>query len=400
MEKLTLFFNRIKEITLWQRIFSWGALRKLSYEAYEQYRDLDKSLGERQRELEQLRNDITRLNAEKLGLERKVIDMEKFTIQKDVNFAALNQRLEDLSKELNTATNRISKYESVEEKRNEDYGKKIAQLNQVKTDLDNERNRLNDERLREKEESFERMKRQWNEHETMVEQRIKQICSAHIITYVDKVPFRGNPDNAIEVCNEFIIFDAKSPANDDLSNFPRYIKTQTDNVKKYANQNAVRKDVFLVIPSNTIEVIGQLTYNMGDYTVYVITIDALEPIILSLKKIEEYEFAEQLSPEDRDNICRVIGKFAHTTKRKIQIDQFFANQFIELLVRCKNDLPEEILKTVVDFEKAEKLNPPTERRSKQILTQELQDRNDAINAEAQFRNIDIPDSFEEIKRLE
>jgi uncharacterized protein YoxC len=400
MEKLTLFFNRIKEITFWQRIFSWGVVRKLSYEAYEEFRDLDKTLGERQRELENLRNEITRLNAEKNGLDRKVNDMEKSIIQKDVNAAALNQRIDDLSKELNTATNRISKYESLEEKRNEDYSKKIAQLDQVKTDLDNERNRLNDERLREKEESFERMKRLWSEHESMVEQRIKQICSAHIISYVDKVPFRGSPDNAIEICGEYIIFDAKSPANDDLTNFPKYIKTQTDNVKKYANQESVRKDIFLVIPSNTIESIGQLTYNMGDYNVYVITIDALEPIILSLKKIEEYEFAEQLSPEDRDNICRVIGKFAHTTKRKIQIDQFFANQFIELLVKCKNDLPEDILQSVVEFEKAEKLNPPTEKRSKQILTKDLQDKNDSINAEAQIRNIDIPNSFDDIKRLE
>ncbi len=61
---------------------------------------------------------------------------------------------------------------------------------------------------------------------------------------------------------------------------------------------------------------------MADYNVYIITKDSLEPIIIALKKIEEYEFADKLSPEERDNICRVIGKFAHTTKRKIQIDQF------------------------------------------------------------------------------
>ena len=45
----------------------------------------------------------------------------------------------------------------------------------------------------------------------------------------------------------------------------------------------------------------------------------------------EYEFAEKLSPEERDNICRIIGKFAHTTKRRIQIDQFFANEFLDTL---------------------------------------------------------------------
>lgn len=139
---------------------------------------------------------------------------------------------------------------------------------------------------------------------------------------------------------------------------------------------------------------------MASYNVYIITLDSLEPIILSLKKIEEYEFAEQLSPEQRDNICRVIGRFAHTTKRKIQIDQFFANEFIELLVKCKNDLPEELLKSVIEFEKAEKLNPPIEKRSKQILTKDLKQKNDSINAEAQVRKIHIPSSFEEIKKLQ
>ena len=120
---------------------------------------------------------------------------------------------------------------------------------------------------------------------------------------------------------------------------------------------------------------------------------ALEPIILSLKRIEDYEFVKQLSPEERDNICRVIGKFAHTTKRKIQIDQFFATEFLELLARCKNDLPEDILKQVIEFEKAERLNPPSEKKTKQILTKELQDKHAAINAEAGIRECNYSIKF-------
>ena len=72
-----------------------------------------------------------------------------------------------------------------------------------------------------------------------------------------------------------------------------------------------------------VDVVDQYVYNMGDYNVFMVTLDSLETIILSLKNIEEYEFAEQLSPEERDNICRIIGKFAHTTKRRIQLDGFF-----------------------------------------------------------------------------
>lgn len=400
MEKLSLFFNRIKELNFWQRIFSWSAIRTLSYEAYEQFKSLESKLTNQQEEFDGLKNKITRLETEKEGLEKQIQEFEKTILNKDNQINNLNNKIEELNDKVGELNNKVSRFETNEDSRKTDYEKKIAQLDQVKKDLDADRTRLSDERVKEKQEEFDRMKLQWSEHETTVKQRIKQLCQTHLVKYIDKVPFRGNPDNTIEICDEFIIFDAKSPANDDLTNFPKYIKDQTDKIKKYANQESVRKDIFLVIPSNTIEQISQLTYNMGDYNVYVITVDSLEPIILSLKKIEEYEFAEQLSPEERDNICRVIGKFAHTTKRKIQIDQFFANQFIELLVKCKNDLPEDLLKTVIEFEKAEKLNPPTERRTKQILTKELQEKNDSINAEAQTREISIPGSFDEVKKLE
>lgn len=133
---------------------------------------------------------------------------------------------------------------------------------------------------------------------------------------------------------------------------------------------------------------------MADYNVYLVTLDVLEPLILSLKKIEEYEFVNQMSPEERENICRIIGKFAHITKRRIQIDHFFAWEFLEVLTKCKVDLPKEILEKVIEFEKAEKLNPPQERRSKQILTKDLQSDSDKIQREAEAKEIIFPPSIQ------
>jgi hypothetical protein len=43
------------------------------------------------------------------------------------------------------------------------------------------------------------------------------ICSRHTFDYVEKVPFKGDPDNTVSICGEFIIFDAKSPKGEDLS---------------------------------------------------------------------------------------------------------------------------------------------------------------------------------------
>jgi hypothetical protein len=119
----------------------------------------------------------------------------------------------------------------------------------------------------------------------------------------------------------------------------------------------------------------------------VITKDALEPVILSLKKIEEYDLAEKLSPEDRDSICRIIGKFAHTAKRRIQVDQFFSEEFIDIVLRSQKELPEDLRKQVIEFEKSEKLNPPTERRAKIISIDELQKKSEEIDAEAQSRKL-------------
>jgi len=362
MERINAFFEKLKSFSFWERLFSWRLIKELSDSTLNEIKGIELRVSMLEKKLldETSKNKV--LTSEKNSLEKQVLIQEKSLIK--------------------------------------EYQREVAQVSQVKKDLDAERGRIQDSKLKEKEDEFEKLKIQWSSHETFVEQKIKMLCQTHLVDYIEEVPFKGKPDNTIDICGEYIIFDAKSPANDDLTNFPKYIKRETDHLKKYASQESVRKEIFLVVPSNTIEHISQLTYNLGDYKVYVITIDSLEPIILSLKKIEEYEFAEQLSPEERESICRVIGRFAHTTKRKIQIDQFFANQFIELLVKCKNDLPKDLLESVIEFEKAEKLNPPSERRSKQILTKELKSKNESINAEAQVREISIPESFEDVKNLE
>lgn len=45
MEKLNLFFSRIRELTFWQRLFSWRQTRNLSYDAFEEFKSLQKELN-------------------------------------------------------------------------------------------------------------------------------------------------------------------------------------------------------------------------------------------------------------------------------------------------------------------------------------------------------------------
>ena len=223
-------------------------------------------------------------------------------------------------------------------------------------------------------------------------QAIKSICSKHTIEYVDKVAFKGEPDNTLKICDEFVVFDAKSPRGEDLNNFPTYIKEQAEKAKKYAKEENVKKWIFFVVPSNTLEVIKSFVHTMAEYDVFVVTLDSLEPIILSLKKIEDYDFAEQLNPEDRENICRVLGKFAHLSKRRIQIDTYFINQFMELAYKCESDLPSDILEKVIEFEKADKLNPPQEKRIKAISVAKLEKTTKKLRIDASTKGISIEDT--------
>jgi len=341
--------------------------------------ELEKVLASKEIEIKQLQQNIDISNA-------KTSTFEQIKNENTVN----KEKLSNIMLERNNLKNENILLKKEEESRNETLRKSIESTNTLQESLTKEKERLNDERVKETESKLEKMKLTWVNHEKNVENHLKVICRNHAIKYIGQEDFphsRNKPDNSIEIMDQLIIFDAKSPANDDLTNFPKYIKLQTESLKKYAKHDDVKKDLFLVIPSNTLQVINQFNYNIGDYNVYVITKDSLEPIIISLKKIEEYEFAEKLSPEERDNVCRIIGKFAHTTKRRIQIDQFFAEEFLDTLNKAGTQLPRDILESVIQFENAEKLNPPMEKRKKHILTKDLKVKSEEIKKEIELRNI-------------
>ena len=339
-----------------------------------------------EKELVQKDTNTSNLNKQLEIAAAKVGGFEQIKIEK----ARLEERLEIIERERNTLKSETISFQKAEEGRQKEANKNFATAVTLQQSLEKEKERLNDDRVKEKEELLNKMKLKWSDHEKEVQNHLQLICRNNVIKYISQEDFphpRNKPDNSIEIMEQLIVFDAKSPANDDLTNFPKYIKLQTESLKKYAKHEDVKNDLFLVIPSNTLDVINQFHYNIGDYNVYIITKDALEPIILSLKKIEDYEFADKLSPEDRDNVCRIIGKFAHTTKRRIQIDEFFAREFLDTLTKAGTQLPREILENVIKFENAEKLNPPMEKRNKQILTKDLKEKVDKLETEMILREI-------------
>jgi len=387
-EKLNIFFDRMKTIGFWQRLFQWHRISSLGYDAYQEFKALERSFDDAVKELSDLKTSAA-------SKDERMRSFEKSVTEKGIELAALNQKINQLENEITKVRRDNTIFQQTESDRKLKYDQIVENITTISNKIEHERKKELDDRQANEIARLETMKETWNKHQENVKSIIKSICQKHTIDYLDQVPFKGAPDNTIKICGEFVIFDAKSPSNpDDLENFPTYIKVQTEAVKKYIKEEGVRKDIFLVIPSGTVDVIQTFSYNMADYNVYIVTVDVLEPLILSLKKIEDYEFLDQLSPEERENICRIIGKFAHMTKRRIQIDQFFAWEFLDILTKCKANLPKEVLDKVLEFEKSEKLNPPQERRAKQILTKELESDNGKIQKEAEAKGIVFPSSLE------
>jgi hypothetical protein len=387
-DNLKTFFERIKLLTFWQRVFFWSTLKALSYEAYEEFKSLADNISALDQKVLEKDSRISEYEKNLQILSARVTDLTTANQKLENRISNLEAEIKRISFEKAEMVNKVTRFEQTEQSRQEDFQKNVSGVNAIRAGLENERQKMHDERLREKDEAFEKMKQTWRNHEEAVKASIKKICQSQLIEYVKDVPFKGKPDNTINIAGEYVIFDAKSPAGDDLENFPKYLKIQTESVNKYIRQENVRSDIFLVVPSNTTEVITQFSYKMADYNVYIVTIDALEPIILSLKKIEDYEFAEQLTPDERENICRIIGKFAHTAKRKIMIDYFFSFQFLDIISKCNISLPDDIYKSVVEFEKSEKLNPPQEKRAKQILMEDIMSESEKLALEAKARIMD------------
>jgi len=387
-DNLNAFFDKVKSVGFFERVFSWKSVVELSYEAHSEFKYMDEKF-------EAISKKCDDIERGKESAEEKLKHISEIRATLETDKRVLESKRDDLTEKTKSLEKQISMLEEKEKNIREEQQKQVEKLQTYQEDLQKEKLRLQEEREQEIKLKFEEMKKTWKKHEEFVEQQIKLICKRHSINFIDKVPFKGKPDNCLEIAEEYVIFDSKSPANDNLDNFPKYLKEQAEKLKKYAKEKNVKKELFLVIPNNTVEVIKDFYYNQVDYDVHIVTVDALEPIILSLRKIEDYQFAEQLRPEDRAHICRVIGKFAHVSKRRIQVDHFFANEWIDILKKCE-DLPKDILDGAVEAERSGKLNPPTERKAKQISNGDIEKKSKKLKREAEAQEIDMGADLEVI----
>ena len=158
MNKLSLFFESVKTVSLWKRIFSWSAVRSLSYDATEEYAIILKELQNYKERLANLEK-TTGADAERISaLEDKLQSATVAYTKLNSDSTAIKEKFSAATSELQKCKEELAKMKNSELTKTETYHKNVDRLNNAYAELKEEKQRVNDTRVEEKELEFENKK--------------------------------------------------------------------------------------------------------------------------------------------------------------------------------------------------------------------------------------------------
>jgi len=316
---------------------------------------LKAELDRRMEEIGELKQKLIEVKSEKDEISGKGKAMYE-------NFKNLQSDLKVLQNERDTLTNRISKFESqsdAQQKRNDEMA---ARLEGAQKALEEEKMRIRREDEERQELELEEFNRKWNEHEqnviALMSGLVKKEDSKFTAFSNTNLPegFSGSlkPDFMIAFLDQYVIFDAKVSRSQDLHT---YIK---DAVKKTATKvkgnEKIYRSIFLVVPTDAISTLKQLSYYEEGFHFYVISPEAVEPILASLKRIEHYEFAEAMDPQERENIVDIIAAlhFHISTRNAHELHMMLHG--LDILAKAEKVNPELLAEAMIKKAKMRNIN--------------------------------------------
>jgi len=315
-ETLKDFFKDVKNILekinnygFFQRLFAWKLLKNDSTKLDSKLEDIQDIIGDLRVKYNRL-DDLDEVKTENETLKKKLTTIE----------TTLDDKKNNLAKKMNQYDTMITNHEN--------------RLTQKEEQEEIERDELEAER-----------RISWQTHESNVSEFIQSECVKYDIQYVgpQDFPDRKKPDNSIFVDDRYIIFDAKSPRdNQDTATFVSDINTKVKDQEKYAKLPKVKKDIYLVVPSNLYSDINKKHYPQGKYDVWIITMEQIPVMLAHYKRTMDYENFEGLSQDDKDALIKEMGNLSFNLRRKLMVDSIFGQKFLQALKSSKDNLPEEI----------------------------------------------------------
>lgn len=297
-----------------------------------------------------------------------------------------------LKKENDTLQKDTTKYEAEKEQNQAQQQQLVTQLDNANKALQEERERVvrEDEQRRQKE--LEELDRMWGEHEEVVVSLMSDLCKKPQFNFSTfdntNLPedFSGKlkPDFMVAFLDQYVIFDAKVSKRDNLN---VYIKEQ---VKKTATKvkgnDKIYPCIFLVVPTLAFRQIKQTHFYEEGLNFFVIAPESVAPILASLKRIESYEFAEQMDPQERENIIDLIAQFDFHINSRNAVEYFLQKHGLETLSRMKKLDQELVAEVAAKKAKIRQLNFSTADQKELVQNPELLDArlNELTNPAAQI----------------
>lgn len=308
----------------------------------------NEEIGELKTALKEMRSEMD----EKAGKSKQLYE----------NYKNLEADMKILRKERDDLSARVAKFETTEEQRQKRQEDLTLKLEEARSALEDEKRRIRRDDELKQAEALQERDRMWNEHEQTVNAALREICQKpqYAFRAFDNANlpegFDGSlkPDYMIEFLGQHIVFDAKVTRSQDINNYIREAVKST--AKKVKGNPAIYPVIFLVIPTDAVAEMKQLTFVEGGFTFFVISPDALEPILASFKKITAYELADQFDPQERESIVNWIAELDFHINARNSFDVLLAEMGAKMLTdtrRLNPELAEEVGR------RQEKMKAPT-----------------------------------------
>ena len=300
-----------------------------------------------------LRTELDRKNQD-LGTAQAALEREKADNQERqgkskqifIQSAELEAKLESLQKERDALKKEIAKFDAEQHQREKEFSLHLSQLEKAQESLKEERARVIKEEEETRQSAEEERDRLWAEHEKNVVAQLSSLCKSPQMAFAHytntNLPddFDGSlkPDFLLEFLDQYIIFDAKASKAESLQAYiNNAVKTTAQKAKKNPKISSM---IFLVVPTEAISELKNFSYSLDGYTIYVVSPEALSPILASLKKITTYEFADQMDPQERENIVQLIADLDFHINFRNAADIIMTKMGTEILQKAENLDPE------------------------------------------------------------
>jgi hypothetical protein len=289
-------------------------------------------VGELKSELQKERAD----NNEKQGKSKQLF----------AQYAKLEAQIEQITKERDQLRKEMARHEEAAERRQKEADDRLAKLEAAKVSLDQERQRVireDEEKMRRLEEERDRI---WNDHETSVVATMTDLCKQPAFAFTSysntNLPdgFDGSlkPDFMIEFLGQYVIFDAKVSKAKGLATYMRDQVKKT--VEKVKNNDRIYKSIYLVVPTSALCELSQHHHMVDGYDIYIVSVEAVPALLAAFKRITRYEFAEQMDPEQRENIIQLIADFDFHINLRNAADIILTKMGTDILERAQRTDPE------------------------------------------------------------